>query len=594
MTPQALLLCPILGALALVLAVRGMPGRERNIMIAGFLAHVAASIALVLYHETSGGDMTVYRFYGAQIARALDIDFIRYAPEVVRLALHRESSLPFPVLLEGTSSGTMSAYAGMLIFLVGDTTFGTCLLVAFFSYAGMMSMYRALRESLEERERMALLGALLFMPSATFWTSGIVKEAFLMGYLGFLLGAAYDVLARRRMLRLPLGAFGAIGVSITKPYVMFPLVIATAGYLFARRGRKLSFGYKVGAVIVAVGGVIGASRLFPQFGLDNLGEAIATQQRNGVLVANYAGSYISVGDEDVQTLGGQLRFLPLGATALPDAGFACLVAGLAAALYAVVFGLAQRDVRRQRAHERASELSGSDKARRPPNTGDDQLTRHRRSFALRLLQVGEQRSHVVPAAQRAMHSENRRHEPRRERERRRRLDRARDDSLRLAEESAFTKRASMQRATLDGRNRRQIEPARVGIAPFEKRLQRAVAAQRPRSRPQLVAREAVAAHDVAEVGDVVRLDLPLVRAPAALQNQSDEQHVGGAELANVDSIPVAATRLLPRGGGDALLHGVPRQHDVQNAARHVDARVPAQAVQTESVCAPAEAPIEAE
>lgn len=312
MTPQALLLCPIVGALALVLAVRGMPGRERNIMVAGFLAHVAASIALVLYHESSGGDMTVYRFYGAQIARALDLDFVRYAPEVVRLALHRESALPFPVLLEGTSSGTMSAYAGMLIFLVGNTTYGTCLLVSFFSYAGMMSMYRSLRGSLEERERTAVLGALLFMPSATFWTSGIVKEAFLMGFLGFLIGAAYDVLARRRMLRLPLGALGAIGVSITKPYVMFPLVIATAGYLFARRGRKLSLGYKVAAVIVAVGGVIGVSRLFPQFGLDNHGEAIATQQRNGVLVAHYAGSYVGVGDEDVQTLGGQIRFLPLG------------------------------------------------------------------------------------------------------------------------------------------------------------------------------------------------------------------------------------------------------------------------------------------
>lgn len=312
MTVQSLLVCPIFGAIVLALAVRHMKGRERNVIIAGFFGHLAASVALVLYHHSSPGDMSVYWFYGGQIARTLDLDFPRYAPEVLKLALHIEPDLPFPVLLEGTASGTMSAYTGMLVFLLGSSTYGTCIFVAFFSYAGLMTMYRSVRSSLEEVERIPVLFGLLFVPSATFWISGIVKEAFVMGFLGLLVAAIHDILAHRRMLAIPLGVVGAVGVAVTKPYIMFPLVIAIAGYLYAGRSRKLSLVYKIAAAVIAVTGLMGVSRLFPQFGLDNLGESIATQQRNGMLVADGAGSTIYIGDSEVQSLGGQIRFFPLG------------------------------------------------------------------------------------------------------------------------------------------------------------------------------------------------------------------------------------------------------------------------------------------
>jgi len=313
MIAVAFVVCLLFGAIVLALSLRHMTGLERKLMLAGFAAHIGASVALVLYHEVSPGDMTIYRFYGVQIARVLDIDFVRYAPEVLKLALHIEPDLPFPVLLEGTASGTMSAYAGILIFVLGDTALGCCVMVSMFAYAGMMSMYRSIRGSLDDVERIPVLSALLFVPSATFWTSGIVKEAFLMGFLGLLVGAVHDVLARRRLLAIPAGVVGAVGAAMTKPYVLFPLVIATGGYLFALRSRrKLSFVQKLAAIVVAVVGLIGVSRLFPQFGLDNLGEAIATQQRSATLISEAAGSSVDIGDGDVQTLGGQLRYLPLG------------------------------------------------------------------------------------------------------------------------------------------------------------------------------------------------------------------------------------------------------------------------------------------
>ncbi len=317
MEPTTLILCPTLGLLVLLLALRGMERRERQLIIGGFVAHVAAAFALVGYHDFvyGGGDIYLYREEGRQLARLIRQDPAFYTPEVLRLAMQMDANIPVELLLGGTSTGTMSAFTGLIMALVGDTLYAASLVISVFSFGGQVSLYRALRPTLTPVERTPALIALLLIPSAVFWSSGVVKEAFAVAFLGFLCSGLLRI-GTRKVTSILLGliaiAIGVIGCSKTKPYVLFPLVLAIGGWYYAKRSIKLNAGYKVLAVLVAIGGLVVASRVFPEFGIDKLSDTVSLHHHNFKMSNASAGSKIFAGDLEDRTAAQQLLYAPLG------------------------------------------------------------------------------------------------------------------------------------------------------------------------------------------------------------------------------------------------------------------------------------------
>lgn len=315
MTPETVLLCPVLALVALLWARQGLDARERQIVTAALIAHVLGSFAIVVYHEDiyRGGDMWWYTMHGKQLAALMRRDLTAWAPEVLNLALHRENHLPITVLLEGTSTGTMSAIAGFLMLATGDSVYGGSLLVSTFAFIGSVSLFRSFVHELRPFERHPVLVATLLVPSAIFWSSGIVKEAIVLGALGVLcLGIA-------RVLRFELFGvvgivMGAVVISVVKPYVLFAVSLAFAGAFYGQRRERLSWVSKAAAVPLAVGAVIGMTRLFPEFGIDRIGETMARTQYNFTITAGGSNVELGVVDDDAiagASLLGQLRFLPL-------------------------------------------------------------------------------------------------------------------------------------------------------------------------------------------------------------------------------------------------------------------------------------------
>ncbi len=318
---MGIVFCPVIAVLVLVLATMGTKGQERRLLQQGFVAHVVGTAAIVAYHTWfTSGDMLGYAFYGRQLARLIELDVSYYLPEVVKLALHFDTNLPplgsydspgaTEYLTGMAPTKTMFALSGLVMMIVGTTLFAASLIFSLYAYLGSAFFYTRIKPALLEHERIPVLKAMMFVPSVVFWSSGIVKEAVLLGSLGFLCGGLYRVLSERRVSSLVFVAIGATGIGIVKPYAIFPLALAVAAWFDASRRHSYGWATRIGAVLLAFLGLVALSQIFPQYAMDRLGEEVARQQSAGQ-ATNYAGSYIDFGAPEERSMAGQLRFLPL-------------------------------------------------------------------------------------------------------------------------------------------------------------------------------------------------------------------------------------------------------------------------------------------
>jgi hypothetical protein len=321
--------CFLISLLVWRISPSGLTGRERKLVQWGFIAHVVGTIAIVAFHEyLGGGDMVGYAFYGHNLARLIQLDFTRNFPECIRLVLHMENSLPRLIVYDTQSTfqslqtemnatTTMFGLTGLAMFVFGDNLFCAALPFSLYAFVGTAYFFKRLRPALLEHERAPVAMALFFVPSAVFWASGIVKEAVLVGSLGLLCGGLYDFVSNLpgiKVRALPFIAIGAVGAVVVKPYAIFPLALAGGAWLDASRGKSKSVLKRWAIRLVAVGfsvfAIAALSRMFPEFGVERLGESLAGQQGAGDYFRG-AGGHIDMGSRQERSLAGQLQFVPL-------------------------------------------------------------------------------------------------------------------------------------------------------------------------------------------------------------------------------------------------------------------------------------------
>lgn len=315
LTP-ALVVTLVGGVLALVQAAR-YSRREASFMLTSFLAHILSALAQVrVTRDLYGGigDMLSYTRYGAMLGRILGLDFYRFAPELIHLAIGPRANIPVAARWAGSSTGAMMALGGFLSYFTGGGPNTLCLTVAIWAYFGQVALYLAFRTAFpEEAFRQRLLFATLLVPSCVFWSSGLLKEAVAIGGVGF---AVLGFVRIRKAFRfdpvMQIGA-GAFAVGLVKAYILFALILGAGAWLYCERERgraraSTPVKFVLGAV-VAVGGIAILSSVFPQFAVSSLAERAAAYQGNTEAVegaSNYA-----IGNTSETTLTGQLPYIPL-------------------------------------------------------------------------------------------------------------------------------------------------------------------------------------------------------------------------------------------------------------------------------------------
>jgi hypothetical protein len=308
-----------LGIIVLVGLQRTGTPRERTVMGLSYAAHVLAAFVQVwvTQYVYGYGDMLTYHYHGVELAHLMRYDFWDFAPEVVRLVLHQEAMLPYDVTGAGSSTGAMTGIAGLLCFLLNDSLYASCLLLGTLSFLGKLALYYGLRNRLEpELHGRALYGVML-VPSAIFWTSGLLKESIAMIGLGPM---AYGLLCfgKHRPVASVAGILGgAVIVGLAKAYVLFGFALAAGVWVYWTQSMGRSGGrpvtirplYLVLAVAVALGGVVALGRFFPQYAMDSVVQQTASLQSIGARVEG--GSNYQIAETPTRSLGGQLGYAPL-------------------------------------------------------------------------------------------------------------------------------------------------------------------------------------------------------------------------------------------------------------------------------------------
>lgn len=313
----AVLLVTVAGAFLVFACSKGLSSRERRWVTASFLMHIgfACSQVPITLNFYGSSDMFLYFSYGEILAELMERDPMHVIPEVTALLLHGRPRLPIDIIGAGTSTGAMSALAAWTFYLLGPSKYGACIAFAMLSLTGKIAMYRVFVTNLGPEARLPSAIATLFLPSFVFWSSGLIKEAIVVGGLGWSLFGLHLWIRKGRVVAgWAIMMAAAIPISFIKAYILFPFVIAGGSwYYWARsmkRGRfRIRPAYIVAGGALAFGGIVVLCHYFPEYAFDTFIERTAQLQQVGQVVRG--GSTYALSEEARASLAGQFAYAPL-------------------------------------------------------------------------------------------------------------------------------------------------------------------------------------------------------------------------------------------------------------------------------------------
>jgi hypothetical protein len=131
---------------------------------------------------------------------------------------------------------TMIRFSALLKLFSMGTYYPHAIIMCFLSLCGLTAIYRFFTSFVSGKENLLLI-AVFLMPSTLIWTSGLIKEAFLMFSLGMLLNTLYNLIEKKELNRsnyIQLIAF-LFCLFLIKPYIIFLLIPIVAGWILLKR-----------------------------------------------------------------------------------------------------------------------------------------------------------------------------------------------------------------------------------------------------------------------------------------------------------------------------------------------------------------------
>lgn len=204
--------------------------------------------------------------------------------------------------------------------LGADNYYTTTLVINIFLFFPNWSVFSYLDRRFP-RMRRGAAAAVLFLPSAVFWSSGIIKDTFTFTFSILLVKHLCEILIDRRLrprhlAYVPLEVYVLISL---KPYILFAIVGALFGWLAVRWVTRARNALTKALVLVAGVGVFGGGGVWVMSrAMESAGGAYAdldTMMNKAALSAYdlkqeyYQGNSFDIGDYD-PTLAGMARVAP--------------------------------------------------------------------------------------------------------------------------------------------------------------------------------------------------------------------------------------------------------------------------------------------
>lgn len=288
-------LCTLVASLLL----RSYSEQEKPLLWLSFWAHEVCGVlnVVVVYAVYGWGDLLGYHAMGTFLANKLRGDFLDLAPQLLLVLFQQAPPLPFPGVTV-SNTGSMQAMSGFLCFICGNSVYAICLLIAGISFVAKLAMYNAFKRLLPEVKQKLLIFGCLLVPSAVFWSTGLLKEPIAVIGVGAMVYGGHQLVSKGRFASgLAWLGVGALLAGLFKGYLLPPFGIG-AGLFYASRatfsgGRQIKPWYFVVGAVVAVGSVLITGTLLPNFAPETFEEEALTAQAVGA--RTHGGSNYTVG-----------------------------------------------------------------------------------------------------------------------------------------------------------------------------------------------------------------------------------------------------------------------------------------------------------
>jgi hypothetical protein len=287
---------------------------ETAVLQLSLLAH-GLMVGVNLYVATSVygyGDMFMYHGLGSELAAGVRGD-PRLLGVVSELVLHLETETSSVLTVGAGTTGAMIGLTSVMCLLTNDSFWGSAALFTLAGFFGKVLLFEGLRIAIPKRGTLLAVGATL-VPSAVYWSAGIIKEAVATTGLGLaFLGVVIAVERGDRRTGAALFLLGAIPIYSVKPYILVALVLGAVAYAYARRASATGLVFRpvalAGAFVATLAAVYVIGLVVPRVSVDNLLDETARMQEAGV--RNSSGSAYTLSSATSSSLGAQLRILPL-------------------------------------------------------------------------------------------------------------------------------------------------------------------------------------------------------------------------------------------------------------------------------------------
>ncbi|MEN0068298.1 MAG: hypothetical protein AAGA48_39630, partial [Myxococcota bacterium] len=197
---------------------------DGRLVAASWGAHIlSALVQLWLVLRVYGvGDVLMYDRYGRDLSAAMRADPWTVIPQVFGVVLQQGNRLSVFVPADGQPTGSMVALTSLVHVVLGDSLLAAALWFSLLSFIGKLLLLETFRSTTPEHTHRALLFAVLFVPSAVFWSSGVIKEAVALLGIGLFVFGVHRTFEGRGM-GLAMVASGAVVMGIVKPYILMGL-----------------------------------------------------------------------------------------------------------------------------------------------------------------------------------------------------------------------------------------------------------------------------------------------------------------------------------------------------------------------------------
>ena len=192
----------VCGGIVVQMLTRRWTRLERQIATLSVGAHAVSAIAQELVYRIlygGGGDMFLYQRYGAILDRYMEIQPGGVLDVFALLFQTDPDPFPFYVIGAGSSTGSMSALAGLITAWISNELYVTGALIGMFAAVGTVLFYSALRDEIPPRVRRNAALAMFLLPSVVFWSSSLAKEAVVASGLGLAVFGIQRLLVRRQL-----------------------------------------------------------------------------------------------------------------------------------------------------------------------------------------------------------------------------------------------------------------------------------------------------------------------------------------------------------------------------------------------------------